>query len=240
MKSTLHNAESRLAEFIALAFFFLGAVLSLNHEMWRDEIQVWLLARDSSSVAELFSNLKYEGHPGLWHLLVMPLTRVTNSPTAMQALHLFVATSTIYLFARYSPFSFLQKLLFSFGYFPFYEYAIVARNYALGILLIFAFTSLFDARYTKSVVVGLVLLLLSHTSVLGLIIAIVLFFVLLVDFLYYERRSVRQAYAVYTGFSIILVGIVSAVLQLVPPGDSGFATDWNFFDLARFKHIATQ
>ena len=36
-----------------------------HHEMWCDEIQAWLLARDSANVFELFRNLKYEGHPSL-------------------------------------------------------------------------------------------------------------------------------------------------------------------------------
>jgi hypothetical protein len=240
MKSTSHNAESRLAAFTALGFFFLGAVILLKHEMWRDEVQGWLLARDSSSVAELFANLKYTGHPGLWFLLVMPLTRVTTSPTAMQALHLLVATSTIYLFARYSPFMPLQKLLFSFGYFPFYEYSIVARNYALGVLFIFAFTSLFDIRYARFIAVGLVLFLLSHTSVFGLIIAIVLFFALLIDFFYYATGGTARVFSIYIGFAIIVLGIVSAVLQLIPPPDSIFVTSWHLFDLARFKYTATQ
>ena len=67
---------------LGLAFFFLavGAYTTSHHEMWRDEIQAWLLARDSASVFELFAHLKYEGHPGIWHLCLMPLTRITHSP----------------------------------------------------------------------------------------------------------------------------------------------------------------
>jgi hypothetical protein len=117
--------------------------------MWRDEIQAWLLARNSTSVPNLFANVKYSGHPALWYLLLMPLTRISHSPTAMQALHLLIATSTMYVFTRYSPFSVVQKILFSFGYFPFYEYSSISRNYGLGVLLIFVFCGLFERRYTK-------------------------------------------------------------------------------------------
>src|SRR6516165_2118889 len=150
-----------LALGITSAFFLLGAYLMSHHEMWRDEIEYWLIARDSTSVPNLFANMKYEGSPTLWPLLLMLLTRVSHSPTAMQALHLLIATSTIYVFARYSPFSVVQKVLFSFGYFPFYEYAIISRNYALGVLLIFVFCSLFERRYTNFLMVSLVLFLLS-------------------------------------------------------------------------------
>src|SRR6516225_3589257 len=156
--------------------------------MWRDEIQAWLLARNSTSVPNLFANVKYSGHPALWYLLLMPLTRISHSPTAMQALHLLIATSTMYVFTRYSPFTTVQKLLFSFGYFPFYEYSIISRNYGLGVLLIFVFCSLFEKRYTNFLTIGLVLLLLSHTSVFALIITMVLFFDLLIDCFYFTQR----------------------------------------------------
>ena len=55
----------RLAWVITSVFFLLGAYLLSNHEMWGDEMQAWLLARDSTSVPNLFANLKYEGHPAL-------------------------------------------------------------------------------------------------------------------------------------------------------------------------------
>jgi hypothetical protein len=242
MKSAFHAMEPRVDRFawiIAAAFFVLGAHLLSNHEMWRDEIQSWLLARDSTSVPNLFANLKYEGHPALWHLLLMPLTRVSHSPTAMQALHLLIATSTIYVFARYSPFSVVQKTLFSFGYFPFYEYSIISREYALGVLLLFVFCSLFKRRYTKFLIVSLVLFLLSHSSPIALMITIVLFVALLIDFFALEpshksfERSAR--YEIYVGFLIIILGIITAVLQLIPPPDSGLHVGWHFsFDIDGF------
>ncbi len=51
---------------LLLVFFSLGATLILTHALWQDEWQAWLLARDSRSLAELFHNLRYEGHPALW------------------------------------------------------------------------------------------------------------------------------------------------------------------------------
>jgi len=250
----VHHARSRttdtlgvrrLAWVITSAFFLLAAYLLSNHEMWRDEIQAWLLARDSTSVPNLFANLKYEGHPALWHLLLMPLTRVSHSPTAMQALHLLIATSTIYLFTRYSPFSVVQKILFSFGYFPFYEYSIISRNYALGVLLIFLFCSLFERRYTNFLVISLILFLLCHTSVFALIIAIVLFFGLLLDFYFYQRTTHKSfnrsdTHKICVGFLIITLGIITAVLQLIPPSDSNIVV-WDFsFDIRSLKTVLTK
>ena len=105
-----------------LGFFCLGLILLLRHEMWQDEWQAWLLAKESASLPELFRNLRYEGHPGLWHLGLYLVSRVTFNPLGMQLLHLLVATTAVYLFLKYSPFSRPQKILFILGYFPFYEY----------------------------------------------------------------------------------------------------------------------
>ena len=224
---------------LGLTFLFLavGAFTASHHEMWRDEIQAWLLARDSTSVFNLFANLKYEGHPGLWHLCLMPLTRITHSPVIMQMFHLLITGVTVYLFVRYSPFNWFQKLLFCFGYFVLYEYAIVARNYALGLLLITVFCVLFRERYKRFIWVGCVLFLLAHTSVHALIVAIAISIALCCEYVFSGRflkplsqeiETIENKRHIWIGFALIAVGIITAVLQLNPPPDTGFAVAWNF------------
>lgn len=134
----------RYAIFLTAAFLVICGFAITQHEMWRDEIQAWLLARDSASLSDLFRNLKYDGHQGLWHLILMPLARITTSPAIMQFTHLLIASTTVYLTAGYSPFSRLQKFLIVFGYFYCYEYALISRNYGLGVLFITLFCVLFE------------------------------------------------------------------------------------------------
>ncbi|MBI4794559.1 MAG: hypothetical protein HY790_01735, partial [Deltaproteobacteria bacterium] len=137
------NASAGFLLPAVLGFFFLGLVLLLRHEMWQDEWQAWLIARESLSIPDLFRNLRYEGHPGLWHLVLFLVSRVTPNPLGMQILHLLVATGAVYVFLKYSPFTRLQKILFILGYFPFYEYTVISRNYGLGVLGLFGFCALF-------------------------------------------------------------------------------------------------
>jgi hypothetical protein len=60
-----------LAAYIAL----LASVIPF-HEPWADEAQAWQLAR-SVSVLDLLSHyLRYEGSPGLWHLLLAMLAKM--------------------------------------------------------------------------------------------------------------------------------------------------------------------
>jgi hypothetical protein len=69
-------ARFALAPRLALALYVaLVALLLPRHEPWFDEGQAWLMARDLG-LGELFLHkLRYEGTPGLWHLLLAPLAK---------------------------------------------------------------------------------------------------------------------------------------------------------------------
>jgi hypothetical protein len=81
---TLKN--DRLTLLVSAVFLVVGAFVIAHHELWRDEVQAWLLARDSSSAIDLFSRQKYEGHPALRQLLLMPLTRALSRPSGQHIL----------------------------------------------------------------------------------------------------------------------------------------------------------
>ena len=196
-----------------------------HHEMWRDELQAWLLARDSADPADLLANLKYEGHPALWYLLLMPLTRLTASPVAMQALHLVIASATVFLVARFAPFTRLQSALFAFGYFPLYEYGVISRAYALSLLLVVVACVFLRDRWRHPVRLGVALFLLSHTEVNGAILALAFLFGLVLDFLLQGRTLVGGSTValrrVLVAFLIALSGFFLSVAQLLPaPGTS--------------------
>ena len=198
-----------------------------HHEMWRDELQAWLLARDSTDPADLLANLKYEGHPALWYLLLMPLARVTTSPVAMQALHLVIASTTVFLVARFAPFNRLQSTLFAFGYFPLYEYGVISRSYSLSLLLVVVACIFLRDRWRRPVRLGLALFLLSHTSVHGAILALALLFGLVLDFVLHGRAVVGGSSVasrrIRAAFLLALSGVLLLVAQLLPPPDVGVA-----------------
>ena len=225
------------------AFFLLATtIITLHHEMWRDEMQAWLLARDSRSLIDLFHQLKYEGHPGLWHVWLLLLSRISRSPLIMQGFHLLIAGTTVYLFARYSPFPRFLKFLYAFGYFSLYEYTILCRNYALGVFLICLFCILMRRHYTRFLWVSFVLFLLGHTSVHALIVSIVTGFALSVDYCLNRKRALAKREInetkILLGFALIGCGVIAAVLQLNPPADSGIYVDWFLsYDAVHLKRI---
>jgi len=103
--------------FVLLAVY--NAIRLFRHAMWRDELQAFMVAAASNTPLDLFAKLKYEGHPGLWHLLLWVVTRFTTDPVAMQVLHLVIALGVWVLVWRLSPFRPVGKLLLLLSYYLF-------------------------------------------------------------------------------------------------------------------------
>jgi hypothetical protein len=240
----MHNFRTAHRQAIALSLVFLISALCFiqYHEMWRDELQAWLLVRDSATPIELFQNLKYEYHQSLWYLLLFPLTRMFDMPEAMQYLNLSIATAAIFIMAQYSPFSLLQKILLAFSYFLFYEYAFIARNYALTVFFIFLICALFPRREKYPLLFASAIFLLCHTSLMGLIFAIGFgLTVLLEEIILRAKEKAAQAFTWQMAIAILIVmaGIGTAIFQLTPPPDL-FVWPWKFYpSLAGIKTIAT-
>ena len=231
-------SDSSYAMAVSALFLLLGGIIAWHHEMWRDEMQAWLIARDSASPIEVLYHLnQYDGHPGLWHLCLYVLKLITRSPIIMQPFHLIIAAISAYVFLRFSPFTRLQKTLFVFGYLPFYEYAIICRNYALGVLLLFLFCALFRNWRRTLPLLGFILLLMSHTSVHALIIVISISIGLCWEIMANADRPPRREIGI--GFGMILFGIVTAIIQLKPSGPNlGISTGWRTeFELNYFLRV---
>ena len=240
---SLYKSDTAFSITLATVFLLLSIVGVLEHEMWRDELENWLVPRDSSSLAELFHIRRYGGHPALWYLILYPLSRFTRDPLAMQLVHVVLASAAIFIFARWSPFSRLQKLLFTFGYFPFFEYAVISRNYVVTELLIFAFCALLGTARSRPLYLAIVLFLLANTTIYGLIIAIAMTLALLYRWVIESRTSGAVAPGwkeMVLSLTIVAGGVAAAVLSVMQPPDAGFAAAWNLnLDLRKAAIVLT-
>lgn len=228
---------------ITFIFFCLGLFGILNHAMWRDELNVWLIARDSSSLLELFGNIKYEGHPALWYLCLYLLNQFTDNPIAMQIFHLLIATSTVFIFIKYAPFTQLQKVLFCFGYLPFYEYLLISRNYAIGLLLVCVFCAAYPTRNKGYLWLAVILFFLANSNAYCLFIAFALGLTLILEYGLRKKTSSLLSAKVSNMISSLIIfflGIFSSLAQLIPPADStlqGGISGWTLrFD---YKHLVS-
>jgi hypothetical protein len=157
---------------IGLVLLYLLVVVGMIpfHEPWRDEAQVWLIARDNDLLG-LLRRMKFEGSPPLWHLLLVPLVRLELPYWSMQLLHAGIAALAVALFVFASPFNRWQKAAFAFSYLMIFEYAVVARSYALSVLFVFVVAILHPRRGERPFAYVLGLLGLACSNLHGLVLA---------------------------------------------------------------------
>lgn len=220
----MHPDRSRFPVVLTIAFAAVAAIGLIRHEMWRDELQAWLIPLSSGSPGELLHNLRYEGHPALWHVLLWIVSRATARPEAMQVLHFAISAAAIFLFARYAPFPRWLRALFAFGYYPLYEYTVISRNYGLGMLLLFAACALFPLRHKSWLPLAAVLALLANTNPYAWLIAVAFAGALFLEAL--GDRELRRRDA---ALGLLLFGAAAAVAaaQMIPPPDGGYASIWH-------------
>lgn len=158
--------------FVALLLFATIHIASLwFHEPWADEIQAFLLARDSGLWELLSQRLKYEATPGLWHTLLWFGTRFSTEITVLQLLSVTIATISCALILFASPFPWLLRIALPFTYFLGYQYSIVARNYCVTTLATILAAMAYRRRLESPGYYVLCLLVLAHSSSHGLLMA---------------------------------------------------------------------
>ena len=217
---------------LTAAFLAVVAAVTARHEMWRDEAQAWLLARDAASPLALLRAMKYEGHPGLWHLILWPLAHLSWNPAWMQAAHVAIAAGAAFILLRFAPFSWPVKILLLGGYYFAYEWGVIARNYAVGVALLFGFCALYEQRWLRFPILGVLLFLLCHASIYTLLIVIVLLPTLAIEFaVSYAvrcRGAERCLGRFLLGLAIGACGVYAGIRQVAPPPDTGFAAAWHW------------
>jgi hypothetical protein len=226
-----------------LFFFLIGLPAILNHAMWRDELNVWLIVRDSQSLSELFHNINYEGHPFVWYICLSILVKITTNPVIMQIFHLCLATVSVYLFTRYSPFNYLQKFLYCLGYIPFYEYLLISRNYAIGLLFCLLFCTIYSSRKQSYFKIAIILFFLANSNAYCLLLAIAFSITLALEYIFqkplHQTLLAKKTDVIFSGI-IAFVGIIISLLQMIPPQDStlagglsGVTLNFDFHHLAK-------
>lgn len=200
---------------VFLGYIALVVFTAAHHEMWRDEVRALSLAHEGT-LRDLFGELRYEGHPAVWYLLLRAGYFVTGSRLVLPALSLIVAAAAGYLLLRFAPFPWPQKILLVLGVFPLFEYSVVARNYGIGMLLILVLALLYPKRLQRPVAWGVLLALLANTSAHAAVIAVAVLLGTGWDFLAAWRTHATgpapriQARRVWFGAAIAIAGLIAA------------------------------
>ena len=200
--------------------------------MWRDEIQAWLLARESPWPWDIFHTIRYEGHPALWHLLLWLPSHLSSNPAWMQIIHVAIATFSAWMLWRHSPLPLWVSATLPFGYFMFYEYGVLSRNYAISVALLFILAHQFRLMWRASISLGFITALLCHSNVHSMILVLGSLPWVIPLYFWHRHKGIHEAKetskSVLIGLAIALIGLGTAIIQIIPPTDTGFAEEWEF------------
>lgn len=132
--------------------------------------------------------------------------------------------------------------MFAFGFFPFYEYAIISRFYVLGILFIIALCAALGNPKRNYLFLATLLFLLTQTHLFGVILAVTLCAALIFEGIIDKDASAearRHKSAIVTGFVIVIAGVILALIQIVPPLDTSFPEKLVWYTGFNLQRIGT-
>jgi hypothetical protein len=211
------TADSRkLALVVTAAYLIVVSFFAFHHEVWRDEVRALNIAAASHSPIDLLRNLKNEGHPALWYLLLYLGNHVTGSMLVLKPTALLIAAAAAYVLMRFAPFPAWQKILFLLGQFPLYEYSVMCRNYGISMLLLFAAAAVYRYRFTHPWRLAVLLALLANTNAHCLILVTGWLVLWLGEWSVRWRTAEARGRNILPALSLVLVAMVVSVWVVYP------------------------
>lgn len=199
------------------------AVIAFHHEPWFDEAQAWLLARDASVPDLWLRYLGYEGSPGLWHLLLMAPAKLGCPYWTMRLLAALSSTAAVAMILWLSPFPPVIRAVIPFTYFLLYQYAVVARSYALLAPLLFAIAWFLPRSRSKPWALVAFLVLLANVSVHGTLAAMGILAAYLVELWRHpESRPPGLSRRLIVSCAVFLLAVIAVGIELWPGSKTPF------------------
>lgn len=150
-----------------LGYLVLNAILLSRHEPWRDEANVWLMGRELSPI-QLLQEIKYQGHPCLWYLLVMPFAKAGFPLRTIEIISFMVMAAAAAIFVWKAPLHSITKAFCLFSPVFTYFYSCIARNYCLIALLLILLAWQYPKRNDRCMLYGLLLGLLIQADTIAI------------------------------------------------------------------------
>ncbi|MBO5485331.1 MAG: hypothetical protein J5988_00145, partial [Eubacterium sp.] len=159
MKDTVKKKEIIVLTAVFALWLFFNGILLAGHELWRDEANVWLLARELSPL-QLLREIKYQGHPCLWYFIVMPFAKLGLPFKTLSVISFLIMSVSAGIFVYRAPFCCITKAVCLISPVFSYYYPVVARNYCLIALLMILLAVFHPKRNDRPVIYGILLGLL--------------------------------------------------------------------------------
>lgn len=197
------------------------AAVMMRHEPWVDEVRAWQIVQDSRSIPGLLAAERHEIHPALWYLALYAVKLLHGGIAGMQACHWLFAAGVAGIVIYRSPFPLWLRIALLFSSVLFYEYGVISRNYAPGVLFLFAACSVQPDTSRKLVLTALLLFLAMQSNVFACLIAAV-FGAMLVGQAIGDRKRAAGGVgvkAIALTSLLLLAGAAASLAQSYPPAD---------------------
>ncbi|MBR1930363.1 MAG: hypothetical protein IJ833_02670 [Lachnospiraceae bacterium] len=169
----IQNYPKRWPEYLAFFLYLLiNLIVGYFHEPFFDEAIAWEISRHSSLKDILFYVPHYEGHPPLWHLILMPFAKLGAPYEASLTMVSLIFTGTaMWILLFRSSFPRLVKLLLPFTFFLCYQHSVISRPYCVMMLAFVLLARIYHTKNVQPLRYVLCLCLLCATSAYGIILA---------------------------------------------------------------------
>lgn len=215
------NIESLVVTGIFFIWLMINGILLMLHEPWRDEANVWLMARELSP-AQLFREIKYQGHPCLWYLLMMPFAKIGLPFRTIEVLSLLIMGVSAGIFWWKGPLHRAAKIFCLFSPIFTYFYPVIARNYCLIALLLVLLAWQYPERRKHCVRYGFLLGLLIQADTIAIPVAGLISAMWFMEAMRqcFKTKSFYPMKKILGGISISVVSLVLWFLQFYRVSDS--------------------
>ena len=210
---------------ILAAYSALTLLGALNHELWLDEAQAWVILRDAP-LSELPGILNTEGHPPLWYAILYPFVKLGSPAEHVSLISWFIMAlgAVVLMFKVKLPLPLKAVILASSGFL--YLNSVMLRVYCLIPPLLFLILWIYPKRREHAVLYGLLIALLANTHVFICGIVGILGIYMIYDlFAEWKNSPKNENIGKLIGLAIAGVGVLILVIPLLGSIQANGATD---------------
>lgn len=192
---------------VLIIFTILMFILVITHECYQEEAQSWLMARDLNPI-QLIQQLKYEGHSFLWYYILMPFAKMGFPMKTQNFITAIMAIAGVYLILKKSPFSKAEKLLMVFSGGMIYFYGVIARPYALAVLILYAIAAMYSQRKEHPYKYAILLAILGQTHLIMVPVVVMLAIFFWGSELIKKETTKEEKIELLKSLSIVVVSLI--------------------------------
>ncbi|HZC37488.1 MAG TPA: hypothetical protein VE221_02305 [Sphingomicrobium sp.] len=214
--SSITRIDRRARFLLVIAWLALVAWFLSGHVFWKDEVRAFSLALSGSNVVEMLRNVHGEGHPALWYLILRGAHDLFPYREVLPVAGAVLGIGAMAVFAFWSPFRLFVIALVLFSLFGAFDNVVVARNYGIAALVMFALAALYG-RVRNSLWLGVILAILCNTNVPSCLVAAAFLLFRFVEMLTDQSTPTRREWLIFAGnAALAAVGAMLCFVTVYP------------------------